>query len=518
MRAILRTRTTRLPVVSKPMVNSLCTAASPTAVMNTKPLANWMFGLSAMVVGMVTVGGVTRLTRSGLSMTDWKLQGSLPPMNEEEWEKEFARYKTFPEGQQRKGMDLSEFKFIYFWEYSHRMMGRTIGLAFALPFTYFASRRMIPKALYPRLGALFALGGGQGLIGWWMVKSGLEMDPEQKKEIRVSPYRLATHLTMAFTTYSLLVWTGFELNQPKNMYNTAVASARTVAETAVKFKPIEMARAIKTRRAAAIATAVVATTAFSGAFVAGNDAGRAYNTFPKMGDEWVPTGIYDMQPLWRNIFENTPCVQFDHRVMALTSVGAITAIFLTAYPTGPKSVTLRRSAPELVQKALTAVGHMTAVQVGLGVSTLLLYVPTELAAMHQVGALALLTLLLRLNHVLGYTKIDTAGETARSLPMVDPSVVGNTSYTPLVGSGGSGGASTSRAAFSTLVDKKPIYRNSGKNSVTASNLYTLAGVANIQKKAFSTARANFDAYAMSASVQQQRSTNVAPCLRLLTDI
>ncbi len=136
-------------------------------------------------------------------------------MNDEEWDKEFENYKKFPEWQQRKTMTVDEFKFIYFWEYGHRMMGRFIGVAFTVPLLYFAARGMVPKHMYGRLATLFGLGGTQGLVGWWMVKSGLEMDPSQKKEIRVSPYRLTAHLAMAFTTYSLLVWTGLGLVNPQ---------------------------------------------------------------------------------------------------------------------------------------------------------------------------------------------------------------------------------------------------------------------------------------------------------------
>eukprot|EP01031_Cornospumella_fuschlensis_P034890 gene34890-42251_t len=162
---------------------------------------------------MVSVGGITRLTRSGLSMTDWSLQGKLPPLNEEEWLAEFERYKQFPEWQQRRSMTLSEFKFIFFWEYAHRMLGRGIGVAFALPALYFVARGHVPKHLHRRLLLLLGLGGGQGLVGWWMVRSGLEVDPAQRKEIRVSPYRLAAHLALAFTTYTTLLWTALDAFQ-----------------------------------------------------------------------------------------------------------------------------------------------------------------------------------------------------------------------------------------------------------------------------------------------------------------
>ena len=203
----------RTPINLKLSNKKFCSTSSTFCSPNEKSLSTWMFCLSGLVAGMVTVGGITRLTRSGLSMTDWKLQGSLPPLTLDQWSKEFERYKTFPEWKQRQNMTLDEFKFIYFWEYGHRMMGRFIGLAFVGPFAYFSYKKMIPRSLYPRLGLLFSLGATQGLIGWWMVKSGLNLDPNQRKEIRVSPYRLATHLSFAFTTYVLLLWTGL------NIYN-----------------------------------------------------------------------------------------------------------------------------------------------------------------------------------------------------------------------------------------------------------------------------------------------------------
>jgi cytochrome c oxidase assembly protein subunit 15 len=220
--------------------------------------------MGGLVAGMVTIGGITRLTRSGLSMTDWKLQASLPPVTQKEWEVEFERYKQYPEWQQRKSMTLQEFKYIYFWEYGHRMLGRFVGVAFAVPALYFGVRGMIPKYLYPRMALLFGLGGGQGLIGWWMVKSGLNVDPAQPKEIRVSPYRLATHLSMAFTTYVLLMWTAMDvLRGPQSMAETA----KTLSVEGLKY-------AKKLRGLGKMSALFAATTVLSGAYVAGNDAGK----------------------------------------------------------------------------------------------------------------------------------------------------------------------------------------------------------------------------------------------------
>lgn len=200
------------PIISRFSSRRLCSSSTSNAIeaetINAKPVAYWLFGVAGLVVGMVSIGGITRLTRSGLSMTDWKFQGRLPPMSASEWEAEFENYKKYPEWQQRKNMTIDEFKFIFFWEYGHRMFGRVIGLAYTLPLAYFMANGTIPRHLYGRMVTLLGLGGAQGLVGWWMVKSGLDVDPNQKKEIRVSPYRLATHLGFAFTTYTLLVWTG----------------------------------------------------------------------------------------------------------------------------------------------------------------------------------------------------------------------------------------------------------------------------------------------------------------------
>lgn len=341
-----------------------------------KAVGYWLLGVTGMVAGMVSVGGLTRLTKSGLSMTEWNITGRKPPMNQAEWETEFARYKTFPEWQQRQSMTVEEFKFIFWWEYGHRMLGRAVGVAFGVPLVYFLARGRIPAHLKPRMAALFGLGGAQGLVGAWMVQSGLEMDPQQRKEIRVSPYRLATHLGMAFTTYTLLLWTALDVFQPAHALRAAVR--------AVPAARLPQVAAV--RGAAAAATGLVFTTALSGAFVAGNDAGRAYNTFPDMDGHWVPPGALALEPAWRNAFENTATVQFDHRALALASTAAVATAWGLA----------RRAAvwpllPPATRLAVHGMAGAVAVQVSLGVSTLLLYVPLELAAAHQLGSLALLS-------------------------------------------------------------------------------------------------------------------------------
>ncbi|CAI0409945.1 unnamed protein product [Linum tenue] len=326
-----------------------------------KMVGIWLFGSAAWVFSMVILGGVTRLTRSGLSMTDWKFTGQLPPLSDEEWSKEFEKYKQSPEYKRvNKGMSLDDFKFIYWMEYGHRMWGRALGLMFAVPFSYFLRKGYITVQLGLRLSGLFALGAGQGMIGWWMVKSGLEAEP------RVSPYRLAAHLTSAFAIYTGLFWTALSVVMPE-----------------------PPAESVTWVRGAAKVGLIVGITAVSGAFVAGNDAGRAYNTFPKMGDTWIPDGIFEMKPLIRNFFENTATVQLDHRILATTTLASISALWWFT-----RKVDLHPAVRSLIGSTV----GMTLLQVSLGISTLLSYVPVSLGTAHQAGALTLLTLMMLLNH------------------------------------------------------------------------------------------------------------------------
>ncbi|KAM3577216.1 hypothetical protein VYU27_000898 [Nannochloropsis oceanica] len=389
--------------------SSSCSSSASSST-NVRPLAYWLLGTGALVAGMVTVGGITRLTKSGLSMTDWRLQGSLPPLNDAEWLAEFTRYKQFPEYQQRQSMTLDEFKFIFYWEWGHRMMGRFIGLAYGVPLVYFAARGRIPRSLYPRLGALFALGGGQGLIGWWMVKSGLEMDPQQRKEIRVSPYRLAAHLGMAFTTFSLLIWTGLDLLHPpeKASRAAAVLQERLLAAASPQASQQLLQRVSRVRNLGIASAALLATTIVSGAFVAGNDAGHAYNEFPKMMPHaWIAPEVFEwsnFEPKWRNIFENTALVQLDHRLLALSTAGLIGATLVAA-----RRGQVWSMLPSETKTALTATVGMAGAQVALGISTLLLYVPVPLAAAHQAGSLVLLTLLSWSVHSMKFLKKLPAG-------------------------------------------------------------------------------------------------------------
>lgn len=227
------------------------------------PTGKWILGTAGAVVGMIHVGGVTRLTQSGLSMTTWSPLGSLPPITQEEWETEFSRYKQYPEWQQRQSMSLSEFKFIYGWEYGHRMLGRTVGLIFGLPWLYFTARGRIPQGYQKRMVGLLAMGGTQGLVGWWMVRSGLGDDRrDEKREIRVRPIRLATHLSMAVATYGCLLWTGLDI--------LGLPHETNLKEKASKLSKEALRQASRLRVGGLGITALTGITIVSGALVAGN--------------------------------------------------------------------------------------------------------------------------------------------------------------------------------------------------------------------------------------------------------
>lgn len=340
-----------------------------------KQMVWWLGTCSAWVFGLVVLGGITRLTRSGLSMTDWKFTGERPPLSDEDWEVEFSKYQQSPEFKKvHSYMTVEDFKFIYWMEYSHRMWGRALGLVFGVPALYFASRGCLKGALGQRLGLLFLMGGTQGLVGWWMVRSGLK-ESEDHQVPRVSPYRLAAHLTSAFAIYATLVYTTLSLAQ-----TAPAAMGPAVQQLVGRFRshwvlPVSV---------------LVGCTAVSGAFVAGLDAGRAYNTFPLMNGQWVPEEYFDM-PGWRNAFENTAAVQLHHRVLAITTLSAVAGLWMVG-----RGLPL----PPLSRRLLDASAVMTMAQVTLGITTLLTYVPPSLGTAHQAGALTLFTLLLALLHSL----------------------------------------------------------------------------------------------------------------------
>lgn len=327
-------------------------------------IASWLLAVCALVFAMVVLGGVTRLTRSGLSIVEWQpLMGAIPPLTEAQWLVLFEKYKLTPEYQKvNVGMDLAGFQGIFWLEYFHRLLGRLIGLAFALPFVYFLVRKQIERALAPKLWLLFALGAAQGLLGWLMVASGLVDMP------RVSPYRLTAHLGLAILIYAAMLWVALGLLTPKPQVADSVAPLRRfgLAVTALVFFMI-----------------------LTGGFVAGTHAGFAFNDWPFMHGRLVPDGLYALDPWWANLFENIATVQFHHRLVAYLLCLVIPAYWFAA----------RRHRLETRTRALFhLLLAMLAAQVTLGIATLVYVVPVSLAAAHQAGALLLLTLALLLNH------------------------------------------------------------------------------------------------------------------------
>ncbi len=335
------------------------------SVQNRRPIALWLLFCCGAIFVMVVIGGITRLTLSGLSITEWQpVTGIVPPLSTVDWAAEFGKYRQIPQYHLlNAGMSLDEFKTIYWWEYVHRLWGRLIGFAYLLPFLYFLARRRIPRSLVMPLGGIFALGAAQGALGWYMVESGLA------DRVEVSQYRLVAHLVLALAIYSLTLWIGLGL--------LADRSRVTIASI--------------WRRAVEAIIGLVALTIAAGGFVAGLNAGLTYNTFPLMDGSLVPAGYAQLQPFIRNWFENVPAVQFDHRLLAMTTGSAVLLLWLAG----------RRAAlPHLAQLALHVLLAAVALQFALGVSTLLLGVPIPLAAAHQAGAVLLLTTAIVLRHTL----------------------------------------------------------------------------------------------------------------------
>jgi len=315
-------------------------------------------------------------------MTDWRPQGNLPPMNEVEWEAEFNKYKAYPEYKRRNWeMTLSEFKWIFFWEYSHRMYARAVGFAFGLPMLYFGARGLFTKPLMRRMGLLFALGGSQGLVGWWMVKSGLHADGNGSHAdlARVSPYRLAFHLTMAFAIFSLLLYTA--------MGSLKIARPHLTKQVQPSPKTLQ--------RLSRFAVGTTFVTAVSGAFVAGNEAGLVYNEWPRMGLGFIPSDLINpfIEPAWRNMFENHTTVQFQHRVLAYSTLATAMAVV-------SGTVVYGAQLNPYAKLAGLGFGAVSAGQASLGIFTLLNHVPIPLASLHQMGSLSLLSVAIMYNSIL----------------------------------------------------------------------------------------------------------------------
>jgi cytochrome c oxidase assembly protein subunit 15 len=319
----------------------------------------WLYAVAALVLAMVLVGGATRLTESGLSITEWRpVTGVMPPLSQDAWRAEFEKYQAIPQYREMNhGMSIDAFKAIYWWEWAHRLLGRLVGVAFLLPFVFFLWRGWVAPSLRPRLWFIFGLGALQGAVGWWMVASGLA------DRVEVSQYRLATHLLLACLIYVALLFTAQRLDE------------RAVSLWALPSRI----------RAGAIGLLLlVLAQIYLGALVAGLRAGYAYNTWPLIDGAWVPdpARLFFDRPLWRNLFENVLAVQFDHRIVAY-------AIFFAALV---HAVDVGRSVEDRgVRSGAFVLLAAIILQISLGIATLLLVVPLSLALLHQAVAMLVLT-------------------------------------------------------------------------------------------------------------------------------
>jgi len=335
-----------------------------------KQVAAWLFACCGLVFAMVVLGGVTRLTHSGLSITEWQpIVGTLPPLAEAAWQEAFAKYQQTPEFQQvNRHMTLAEFKPIFWMEWAHRLLGRLIGLVFLFPFLYFLLRRKLDWSLGWKLAGIFVLGGLQGAMGWYMVKSGLVDDP------RVSQFRLTAHLGLAFLIYGLMFWVALVLVRPRDAPRDA--------------------RLDGLRRYSGWIIGLVFVMVLTGGFVAGIRAGFAYNTFPLMNGHVVPPEVLMLEPWWLNFFSNMATVQFDHRLLAWVLAFLVPWFWLKS-----------RGAPISSGARLACHALLAALvlQVALGITTLVLVVPIGLAAAHQAGAVVLFSAALWAAHELRRT-------------------------------------------------------------------------------------------------------------------
>jgi heme a synthase len=320
-----------------------------------RALRAWLWSIAVMTLLTLVIGGITRLTRSGLSIVDWApIMGVVPPLTAAQWDEAFAAYRAFPEYQARQGMSLGEFKFIYFWEYLHRLVARAIGMVFLIPFVVFAVRGYLTAPLARRTLVLFALGGAQGLMGWLMVKSGLVDMP------RVSHYRLAAHLSLAFVIFSYAVWLARELAVRADVPSVALVDR------------------VRMQRSLLLLGVLLVAQIVWGAFVAGLRAGYYYNTFPLMAGSLVPPDLLHLQPALLNFVENVSAVQWMHRVLGTLLLAATMGVFF---------VVRRSNVDRTSHRYNVVLVGLIAAQYLLGVLTLLYYVPVTLGVLHQAMAL-----------------------------------------------------------------------------------------------------------------------------------
>ena len=332
-----------------------------------KPIAIWLLVCCVLVFAMIVVGGVTRLTDSGLSIVEWQpIVGTVPPITQEDWDVLLEKYRATPQYQQvNKGMSIDEFKSIFWWEYFHRLLGRLIGLVFFIPFVYFLIKKKIDRPLGIKLVGIFILGGLQGFMGWYMVMSGLVNDPH------VSQYRLTAHLGLAFVIFAAMLWVAMDILSPKS----------------VNSEPNERIQGL--RQFSFGLTTLIFIMVLSGGFVAGIRAGLTYNTFPLMNGYLIPPDLFILEPWYRNFFDNMTTVQFDHRLIAW-----ILAFTVPLFWFKSRKVELSGT----TRLACNLFLLMLAIQIGLGIATLLHVVPIPLAASHQGGAVLLFAASLWVSH------------------------------------------------------------------------------------------------------------------------
>ncbi|XP_034948440.1 cytochrome c oxidase assembly protein COX15 homolog [Chelonus insularis] len=355
-----------------------------------KIVGSWLLICGGMVFVAVALGGVTRLTESGLSMVTWQLLGEKMPVTEDEWKAEFERYQLYPEFQiTNKHMTLNEFKRIWWMEYIHRMWGRLIGAVFLLPASYFWYKGMLTQPMKKKVFGLAVLIGLQGLMGWYMVKSGLENRFDGPNDVpRVSQYRLASHLSLALVIYAGFLYNALDHLIPANKLYLDSSNEPKLANTLIQ-------NLLKFKKYVYTTKGLIFLTAVSGAFVAGLDAGLIYNNFPKMADKWIPDDLFVLLPFLKNFTENPTTVQFDHRILGITTLSMITAVAF---------MSRKLKLPGRGAKGVLAIVCFGYLQVILGISTLLYHVPIPLAALHQSGSLLLLSSAVWLCHELKHVR------------------------------------------------------------------------------------------------------------------
>ena len=330
----------------------------------------WLFAIAALIALMVVIGGLTRLTGSGLSITEWQpVTGVIPPLNQADWQAEFAKYQGTPQYELlNRGMGIAAFKSIYLWEWAHRLLGRVLGVVFLAPFLVFLWQKRIDSRIGSRLAIIFVLGAAQGVLGWWMVQSGLS-----DGRVAVSQYRLAAHLGLATVLFGYLFWTALEI--------VGAARTRIMPARWLTFSALGL-------------SALVFVQMLLGAFMAGLDAGRAFNTWPSYAGRWIPAGLFDLSPWWRNHFENHAMVHFQHRTVGY-AVAVLAALLFSRLMVAGRPAKI----------AGIHVAALIAIQIALGVVTVLSSVALPLAALHQICALALFASTLWLAYTLTGTSI-----------------------------------------------------------------------------------------------------------------